>query len=168
MSLDNLTDDDNESTGSSSDREYVQPTKQDIEDFLESTNLVWEIEPDANSTEYVYETRDILPDYNGRVLRFYSTIDERTDVARSKGSDAMRLVIWDKHLNRPVGGRKKTLRIKTWRKNLRKKIKDIHSETSEFVAVCDDCGDMMVIRDGQYGEFYGCRNYPDCENTKQM
>lgn len=160
-----LFDDDDES---SSQREYVQPDRQEVEKFLESTELDWELEEDANSTELVYESRDILPDMNGKVLRFYSTIDEKTGVARSKGSDAMRLVIFDKHVGIPVGGKKKTLRIKTWKKNLRKKIKELHNETENHVAVCEECNDIMLLRDGQYGEFYGCRNYPDCENTKPI
>lgn len=31
---------------------------------------------------------------------------------------------------------------------------------------CDKCGSDMVIRNGQYGEFYACIRYPECKFTK--
>ncbi len=32
---------------------------------------------------------------------------------------------------------------------------------------CEKCGSEMVIRNGKYGAFYACSNYPACKNTKQ-
>ncbi len=32
---------------------------------------------------------------------------------------------------------------------------------------CEVCGADMVIRNGKFGEFYACKNYPECSNTKQ-
>lgn len=32
---------------------------------------------------------------------------------------------------------------------------------------CEVCGGDMVIRQGRYGEFYACSNYPTCKFTKQ-
>jgi len=32
---------------------------------------------------------------------------------------------------------------------------------------CELCGADMVIRQGRYGDFYACSNYPECKNTKQ-
>ncbi len=32
---------------------------------------------------------------------------------------------------------------------------------------CDECGSEMVIRQGRYGTFYACSNYPTCRFTKQ-
>jgi DNA topoisomerase-1 len=31
---------------------------------------------------------------------------------------------------------------------------------------CDKCGSPMVIKQGRYGKFIACSNYPDCRNTK--
>lgn len=31
---------------------------------------------------------------------------------------------------------------------------------------CPECGGDLWLRDGQYGMFYGCENYPDCEHTE--
>ena len=32
---------------------------------------------------------------------------------------------------------------------------------------CELCGNDMVIRNGKFGEFYACSNYPECRFTKQ-
>ena len=34
--------------------------------------------------------------------------------------------------------------------------------------VCDKCGSMMVIRDGRFGKFLACPNYPKCKNIKPL
>lgn len=31
--------------------------------------------------------------------------------------------------------------------------------------ICPQCGGNLVIRDGKYGRFYGCSNYPNCKFT---
>ncbi len=33
---------------------------------------------------------------------------------------------------------------------------------------CDKCGAMMVIRQGRFGKFLACPNYPACKNTKPI
>ena len=32
---------------------------------------------------------------------------------------------------------------------------------------CELCGGKMVVRNGKFGEFYACENYPECKFTKQ-
>lgn len=32
--------------------------------------------------------------------------------------------------------------------------------------ICPRCGNRMVIRNGRYGLFYGCRSYPNCRYTR--
>ncbi len=34
--------------------------------------------------------------------------------------------------------------------------------------ICDKCGANMVIREGKYGKFLACPNYPNCKNIKSM
>jgi len=171
MGLGDLNPDDNEtnsSTASGDQRRYVQPDINDFREFLDELDYEFRREPEARSTEIVFESAELAPSYNGVVLRLFSTIDHRTGKARSKGSDAIRCLVWDKHHGKPVGGRKKTLRIKTWRKNLREKIQSLMAEGDRVVEVCEECGRRMVIRDGKYGEFYSCTGYPDCDNTKDI
>ena len=33
---------------------------------------------------------------------------------------------------------------------------------------CPNCGSELVKRNGAYGEFWGCSNYPDCTYTKNI
>lgn len=33
---------------------------------------------------------------------------------------------------------------------------------------CENCGAMMVIRNGKFGKFLACPNYPTCKNTKPL
>lgn len=34
--------------------------------------------------------------------------------------------------------------------------------------ICDKCGANMVVRDGKFGKFLACPNFPKCRNVKQM
>ena len=34
--------------------------------------------------------------------------------------------------------------------------------------LCPNCGVNLVIKDGRYGDFYACPNYPKCRYTKQI
>nr|WP_330387238.1 exonuclease domain-containing protein [[Clostridium] polysaccharolyticum] len=36
------------------------------------------------------------------------------------------------------------------------------------VVICPGCGAEMVKRAGKFGEFYGCSNYPNCRQTKNI
>lgn len=46
--------------------------------------------------------------------------------------------------------------------NIQKTLSDIDN------GICPRCGGNLVLRKGQYGEFYGCSNYPDCKFTKKL
>lgn len=163
MGLENI-----DSEGPSTARRYVQPTKEDFETCLAGVEPDFEVQEYSAAKEYVYESRDLMPDERAIVLRIYSTIDKRTDRARGKGKDAIRTVIWHSSLSRPMGGRVKTLRIESWCKNLKKKIRSIMDEFDDYSKQCPKCGGWMVIREGKYGEFLGCSNYPDCKNTENV
>lgn len=177
MGLEDFASDDSEdNNGSSSQREYVRITKEEFEEFLTLVDNSWGIvseDEEANkelrnfSREYIYKMplRDAPEELQ---LRIFSTIDKRTDVCRDKGADAIRCVIWDSKEFHPVGGRKKTLRIKTWKKNLRNKIEELKADWEEHTTPCDECGSWLVKREGEYGEFLGCIRYPRCDNTRQI
>ena len=38
-------------------------------------------------------------------------------------------------------------------------------ETEE---ICEKCGGKMVVREGKYGKFLGCSNFPKCKNVKSL
>lgn len=174
MGLGDMIPDDGENEPSSgdenggTDKKYVRPTREDMEEFFRKRPETYKYVDVENTKELVFETEDFLFLTPHIVLRVFSTVDERSGKARDKGSDAIRTVVWDKNLDHPVGGRTKTLRIKTWRKNLNNKIDDLMASQSDYVQRCPQCNDFMVIRSGKYGDFWGCRNYPDCEETAQI
>ena len=43
---------------------------------------------------------------------------------------------------------------------------DIPPEETDII--CDKCGAKMIVRNGRYGKFAACPNYPTCKNTKPL
>jgi len=84
---------------------FVTLTQEQFENHLPRNFYVVEV---PNCKEVVYQT----PSNSDKVdVRVYSTIDIRTGVTRRIGSDAIRVVFWDKVNNRPIGKGKKILRV---------------------------------------------------------
>ncbi len=42
------------------------------------------------------------------------------------------------------------------------------AEPVETDIVCEKCGHKMLIREGRYGKFLGCSNFPKCKNIKPL
>ncbi len=40
------------------------------------------------------------------------------------------------------------------------------SEAAKKVKVCPRCGNVLRMRNGMYGDFWGCCSYPDCKYTQ--
>ncbi len=38
----------------------------------------------------------------------------------------------------------------------------------ETDVICEKCGNKMLIREGRYGKFLGCSNFPKCKNIKSL
>ncbi len=43
---------------------------------------------------------------------------------------------------------------------------DLPVETTDIV--CDKCGAQMIVKNGRFGKFAACPNYPTCKNTKPL
>ena len=43
---------------------------------------------------------------------------------------------------------------------------DIPPEETDII--CENCGVKMVVKNGRYGKFAACPNYPECRNTKPL
>ena len=132
------------------------------------------IASDAEASEIVY---DINVPQDDLVVRIFSSIDENSGTSRGIGQDAIRCVLWNVDKNVPVGGKKKTLRIGPtdsnphgWAGNLVPKIADLLANWRDYYHgdchICDS--GVMQLRDGKYGEFLGCSQYPRCEATRQI
>lgn len=44
----------------------------------------------------------------------------------------------------------------------------LRAEPIETNIICEKCGHKMLIREGKYGKFLGCSNFPKCKNIKQF
>ncbi|HHW70020.1 MAG TPA: type I DNA topoisomerase [Clostridiales bacterium] len=49
-----------------------------------------------------------------------------------------------------------------------KRIEKIEIQDEETDVVCEKCGANMVIKNGRYGKFLACPNFPKCRNTKPI
>ncbi len=47
-------------------------------------------------------------------------------------------------------------------------MENIKPKPEETDIICELCGSPMVIREGRYGKFLACSNYPKCKNTKPL
>ena len=45
---------------------------------------------------------------------------------------------------------------------------DVEIPVEETDIICDKCGSKMVVKNGRYGKFAACPNYPTCRNTKPL
>ena len=45
---------------------------------------------------------------------------------------------------------------------------DIELPAEETDIVCEHCGSRMIVKNGRYGKFAACPNYPTCKNTKPL
>ncbi len=45
---------------------------------------------------------------------------------------------------------------------------DITVPVEETDIICDKCGSTMILKNGRFGKFAACPNYPQCKNTKPL
>lgn len=147
-------------------RTYERFDAEEFQTCLEMSSLNFRQVDHDWTRELVYEAKS---ENDSFILRVYSSLDKRTGQARDKGSDAIRTVVLHADSGRPVLKEKRTNRIKTWCKNLRKKIDSLKNRQEE-IEFCSKCGSIMVIRANKKtgNKFYGCTGYPDCKNTKSL
>ncbi len=56
--------------------------------------------------------------------------------------------------------------LHTAEENIGKNSIEVPPEETDFI--CDKCGSRMVVRNGRFGKFAACPNYPTCRNTKPL
>ena len=44
----------------------------------------------------------------------------------------------------------------------------VETQIEETDIICEKCGSRMVVRNGRYGKFAACPNFPKCRNTKPL
>ncbi len=55
---------------------------------------------------------------------------------------------------------------KEHRKYIQRKIAERESNVGSLI--CPNCGGYLVVREGKFGAFYGCSNFPKCKFSKKL
>jgi hypothetical protein len=95
-------------------------------------------------------------------LRVYSSVAH--GISRECGKDAIRVALvfrLEDGKIKGVGRSKRVHRIGTWKKNLQQRL-DLW-QTELLGPSCPHCKVPTRLRDGKYGAFWGCINYPACK-----
>jgi len=153
-------------------QQYTRITADEFDSFM--TELV----PNATKINIPGTREDVwelpLPS-DDHTIRVYSTI--QGTCSRERGTDAIRCVVWNNTYDEPVGGRRKTLRISTWRKNLRAKIEDLYAHWRNFEhGACPRCDNGVLVEripsdSQQWNAFLSCSEWnggDGCNYTKEL
>lgn len=98
-------------------------------------------------------------------IRIYSSITLGTNVTRECGSDAIRIVIFDHHLNKSTYSQV-VHRTQNALTNVVEKARDAFAYKNAHKCAC---GSLTVERKGKNGTFFGCTSYGtqfDCKKKK--
>lgn len=100
------------------------------------------------------------------------------DTLRKNFSDILDLKFtanMEKNLDGIEDGKEWYLLIKDFYPKFIENVKKAHREGGsikladvESDVICDKCGANMVIKEGRYGKFLACPNYPQCKNIKSI
>ena len=50
--------------------------------------------------------------------------------------------------------------------NMKNAAIEIPAEETDYI--CEKCGSRMIVKNGRFGKFAACPNYPQCKNTKKI
>jgi len=141
---------------------FTNITKSEMQNFLGNLGFAEISIPNCN--ESVFAKRI---DKNGIPLsmRVYTGIV--SSESRGCGEDAIRVNVFAKTLHnipKKVVTCRRVNRVSGWRKNLQSRIHEVFHKAP--TAICN-CGNPMVLREGKFGDFLGCTNYPECKETRK-
>jgi hypothetical protein len=148
----------------SSKLSYVEISKEEFEKALEPYKAQEETHYSHTEFEYRIEVRQYV------FIRVYSSISVMTGWARSLGKDAIRLMLMnEQQLGKewPIMKEKRTHRTNGWQARMLEKIEELKTE-GMIVRLCPNDHSALKLRQGPYGEFYGCPMYPNCRYTEHL
>ncbi len=90
--------------------------------------------------------------------KFTATMEDRLDGIEN-GESTMLAVLTDYY----ESFRKE---LESAMENVSKEDIDVPDEVTDIV--CEHCGSLMVVKNGRFGKFAACPNYPTCKNTKPL
>lgn len=138
-------------------------SRQEFEDAL--SELPWENNGFRNG-EYTYLVR--IP--NKRIAVLIRSSIKQDGFAALSGDDSIRLVLINTETEHPLAEKIDawTQRTVGWQKRMIEKIKMLYKKGTEM-SNCPVCNTgVMVKKEGKFGVFYGCSNYPSCKHTSKI
>ena len=137
--------------------------------------------PIKQNWSHIYALKDVLSDYKQAT---YHPIVVFTGNAELKNIESSIPVIYDHQLIRVIKEKAripnlsieqvKSIAIRLndiniqYRKAKKQHVRQVRNHVQERkrkekLKICPNCDGNLIVRDGQYGKFYGCSNYPRCK-----
>ena len=155
-------------------KRYVEISEAEMTSMMEE-DMGFEKIQLPGTTEIVWQ-RQIETKSGGKfpyAVRVYSSIAYGS--SRGCGEDAIRVVVINLDTGRPIKltptkgkAGKRIYRTKGAMTNLNTRIRETFEYVSNTGNHCPDCSSLLVTRNGKWGEFLGCTNYPDCRGTRKI
>lgn len=101
-------------------------------------------------------------------LRVYTSIVPVDGESRGVGEDAIRVCLVYRKADGTIvgiGSDARVYRLATWKKNLEARLEKWFDMTGPL---CPTCDSPTKKRNGKYGEFFGCINFPSCRGLVKI
>jgi len=105
-------------------------------------------------------TNKIMKESFPDIVNYKFTAEMENDLDRIEGGK----LSMDKVLSEFWGGFEKELLAA----NEKMKDTELDVPVEETDIICEKCGSKMVVKNGRFGKFAACPNYPQCRNTKPL
>ena len=135
-------------------------SKAQFEEALSATGLTWEYYA-FDRGEHTY----LIPLEDTRVAVLVRSSIEMTGHAASTGNDSIRLLLINTKTGQPLAKKVDawTQRTYGWQDRMLEKINTLYEKGLTMVN-CPQCETgVLSQREGKFGVFYGCSNYPRCK-----
>ena len=141
-------------------------TTAEMQEFL--TELGFTVTHRPQVKELIYN-KTIKTNTDGSEIKIvvFSSIEKQSSTSRGVGEDAIRvcLIHLIGHKETLVGKSKRVHRVVNWRKNLKSRIEMFQKQS---LTSCPKCGNVLTEREGKFGKFLGCTNFPNCRYSQQL
>ncbi len=125
---------------------------------LANRNYTIREEKNIVPTELAFKVIELLDKYfpNEINVKFTADMEDKLDSIASNGTD------WQGIIKNFYDGFSKKLAVAD------KDSTNYKEPPKPTDKKCDKCGSMMVIRNGRFGEFLACSNFPNCKNIQSI
>jgi len=147
---------------------YAEITLDEFVDFIYKNYKKAEIIEPKYSNEFTFDIHTTSPNV---VVRVYSSILKTRGIARGVGEDAIRVVLYNTDVKRPIAPKQKRVhRMSNWRIHLKSRIDNLVKNSSNYNKFCPKCKSPLIVRTaGKTGnEFLGCSAFPNCTYTENI